>query len=141
MQWNPILANVVRGVTRLHATLYRVVGGKGLLGKNTLIVTTRGRKTGREVPTPLLYIAEGERLYIVASFGGSDTPPHWYRNLLVHPDVKVELGGATRGYRARSLNPEEAAPLWPKLKAMYPPYDSYQKKTTRVIPIVELSPL
>jgi len=102
---------------------------------------TRGRKTGRETAAPLLYVADGERLYVVASFGGSDTPPCWYRNLVVNPEVKAEVGGTTRSYRARTLGADEAKPVWPKLLAIWPAYESYQKRTTRVIPIVELAPV
>jgi len=140
MKMHPLLEGVVRGFSRLHTQLFRALGmtGPGAF-KQTLILTTRGRKTGREIPTPLLYVEENGNLYIVASFGGNDKPPGWYRNLLVNPDVKVELGKETRSYRARSLPTEEAGKVWPKLLALYPPYSSYQKKTTRVIPVVELT--
>ncbi len=113
----------------------------GLLNRNTLVLITRGRKTGRETPAPLLYIEDDQRLYVVASFGGSDTPPGWYRNLVANPEVKAEVSGATRRYRARTLTEDEARPVWPKLLAIWPAYESYQKRTTRVIPIVELAPL
>jgi len=144
MKMHPMLQGVVRGFSRFHTTLFRKFGpmGPGVFGKHTLILTTRGRKSGREIPTPLLYIAENGKLYIVASFGGNDTPPGWYRNLQANPEVRVELnGGDSRRYRARSLGSEEAGPIWPKLLAIYPAYASYQKKTTRVIPIVELAPV
>jgi len=141
MNWNPIVATVLRRVTRFHTTLYRLVGGKGMLAKDTLILTTRGRKTGREVGIPLYYVEDGGRLYIVGSFGGSDTPPHWYLNLVKTPEVGVEVGGRSGRYRARTLAPEEAKPVWPKLLGMYPTYASYQEKTSRVIPVVELVPM
>jgi proline iminopeptidase len=106
-----------------------------------LILTTHGRKTGREVSTPLLYVEENEKLYLVASFGGNDAHPGWYRNLVANPEVKVERYHGARRYRARSLSPEEASKVWPKLLALYPTYADYQKKTTRVIPVVELTPV
>ena len=140
MEHNPWLATLVRAMSQAHAGLYRLLGGSGFFNRNTLVLITRGRKTGRETPAPLLYVADGDRLYIVASFGGSDTPPGWYRNLVVNPDVKAEVGGTTRPYRARTLGADEAKPIWPKLLAIWPAYESYQKKTTRVIPIVELAP-
>ena len=141
MEWNPRLATLVRGASRAHATLYRVFRGIGFLNRNTLVLTTRGRKTGRESAVPLLYVEDGGRLYIVASFGGSDTPPGWYRNLLVHPEVRAEVGATRRTYRARTLGADEAKPIWPKLLAIWPQYAEYQKRTTREIPIVELTPL
>jgi len=141
MEWNPWLATLVRGMSRTHARLYRVLRGIGSLNRNTLVLTTRGRKTGREVAVPLLYVEEGGRLYIVASFGGSDTAPGWYRNLLAHPDVRAEIGAMRRAYRARTLGADEAKPIWPKLYAIWPQYADYQTRTTREIPIVELTPL
>jgi deazaflavin-dependent oxidoreductase (nitroreductase family) len=131
---------IVRGFSRLHTGLVRLVGGRGIVARNILVLVTRGRKTGRDVTAALLYVREGERLYIVASFGGHDVPPHWYRNLVADPAVRVEVDGTTGRYRARPLTPEEAKPIWPRLLAMYPAYASYQKKTARVIPVVELAP-
>jgi F420H(2)-dependent quinone reductase len=142
MKMHPMAQGIVRGFSRFHTAVFRRFGpiGPGVFAKNTLILTTRGRKSGREIPTPLLYVEENGKLYIVASFGGNDVPPGWYRNLQVNPEVGVELpGAASRRYRARSLSSEEAGPIWPKLLAIYPAYASYQKKTTRLIPIVELT--
>jgi deazaflavin-dependent oxidoreductase (nitroreductase family) len=131
----------IRVVSGLHTSLYRMVGGKGFLGRDTVILTTRGRKTGKTTSIPLYHVAEGDRVYVVASYGGSDVAPGWYKNLLVNPDVEVERNGVAGRYRARSLTPEEAKPVWPALLAMYPPYEAYQKRTTRVIPVVELTPV
>jgi deazaflavin-dependent oxidoreductase (nitroreductase family) len=141
MQMPGMLKQVIRGFSRFHSTMFRTFGGAGVIGKNTLLLTTRGRKTGRETTTPLLYVEQSGRLYIVASFGGNDQAPGWYRNLTAHPEVGVEMPGGGNGrYRARSLSAEEALPIWPKLLAMYPAYAGYQKRTTRVIPVVELTP-
>ncbi len=142
MGMSPLAKAMIRGVGRLHTIFIRQLGatGPGAL-RNTLILTTRGRKTGREVATPLLYVEEDDKLFIVASFGGSDTPPGWYLNLSANPEVKVERKNDSRSYRARSLSSEEAGKVWPKLLALYPTYASYQKKTTRVIPVVELTPV
>jgi deazaflavin-dependent oxidoreductase (nitroreductase family) len=138
---HPMLAGTVRQMSRLHAQLFRLLGGRGFLNNNTLILTTRGRKTGREVAIPLLYVADGNRLYVVASFGGNDRPPHWYSNLVANPEVQVEIAGKNGRYRARTVNEAEKAAVWPRLLAMYPAYSSYQQRTTRVIPVVELSPV
>src|SRR5712671_976820 len=135
MEWNPMLANLVRGGSRLHAGLYRLLGGAGFLNRNTLVLTTRGRKTGRESSVPLYYVEDGGKFYVVGSFGGSDTPPGWYRNLVANPDVTVEVSGSTRTCRARTLGEGEATAIWPKLLAIWSAYESYQKRTTRVIPV------
>jgi len=140
MVHSPIFKRIVHAVSVTHTALIRLVGGKGILARNCLLLTTRGRKSGRDVTTPLIYIAEGEKLYVVGSFGGSDTAPNWYLNLKKTPEVRVEVQGTTGTYRARTVEPDEKARLWPKLLAVYAPYESYQKNTTRVIPVVELAP-
>jgi deazaflavin-dependent oxidoreductase (nitroreductase family) len=142
MKMHPLAEGFIRSFSNFHTLLFRCTGltGPGAL-RQTLILTTRGRKTGREVSTPLLYVEENEKLYIVASFGGNDTHPGWYRNLVATPEVKVERHHGSQRCRARSLSPEEASKVWPKLLALYPTYADYQKKTTRVIPIVELTPI
>jgi F420H(2)-dependent quinone reductase len=140
MKMHPLLQATIRSFSRLHTSWFRTFGpsGPGAF-RQTLILTTRGRKTGHETSTPLLYVEEGGKLYLVASFGGNDTPPGWYRNLTANPEVKVETGHGTRPYRARSLPADEAGKVWPKLLELYPTYASYQKRTTRVIPVVELT--
>lgn len=139
MQWNPVMAWVVRSFGSLHTAAFRLLGGRTMIGRNILVLTTRGRKTGRATSVPLLYVEDGGRLYIVASFGGSDTPPGWYKNLLAQPEVEVERDSGRGRYRARSLGAAESGPIWPKLLAIWPAYADYQKRTTRVIPVVELA--
>lgn len=140
MKMHPLAEGFVRSVSSFHTFLFRSIGltGPGAF-RQTLILTTRGRKTGRESSVPLLYVEENGKLYIVASFGGNDVPPGWYKNLVANPEVGVELHNKVQRYRARSLNPEEKEQIWPKLLALYPTYADYQKKTTRVIPVVELT--
>ena len=142
MKMHPLLKATIRGFSRIHTNLFRTFGpsGPGAF-RNTLILTTRGRNTGRETSTPLLYVEEGEKLYLVASFGGNDSPPGWYLNLTANAEVKAETGHGTRAYRARTLSADEAGKVWPKLLELYPAYASYQKRTTRVIPVVELAPV
>jgi deazaflavin-dependent oxidoreductase (nitroreductase family) len=109
------------------------------MGERTLLLTTTGRKTGKQNTKPLFYVEDGGRLYIVASYGGNDAPPAWYVNLTANPEVTVEVGASKRSYLARSMPPAEAEKIWPKLLKMYPAYADYQKLTTRNIPVVELS--
>jgi proline iminopeptidase len=137
---NPVSKRLIRFVSQMHVCFYRLWGGMTPLNRNTLILTTRGRKTGREISKPLLYVEDGGRLYLVASYGGSDSAPAWYLNLAANPEVKVRIGRSEKTCRARILTSDEAKPLWPKLLAIYPAYADYQKKTLRLIPIVELTP-
>jgi deazaflavin-dependent oxidoreductase (nitroreductase family) len=138
--WNPRL---IRASSRLHKFLLRTLGlGRfEFVGQDTLILTTRGRKTGRETATPLFYAEASDRLYLAASFVGSGTAPNWYRNLVTRPDVTVETRRGRGRYRARTLDAAEAAQIWPKLDAVYPMYAAYRRRATRAIPVVELSPI
>jgi len=140
MKINPIQVGLIRFLSQFHVAAYRLSGGWGPLNRNTLILTTRGRKSGREISKPLLYFEDKGRIYLVASYGGSDSPPAWYLNLVKNPKVKAEVGRSVRNCRARTLSAQEAKPIWPGLLAIYPAYAGYQKKTTRQIPIVELAP-
>lgn len=141
MRVDPFTHQMIRFVSAMHVAMYPVFGGMGMLNRNTLILTTRGRKSGRTIDKPLLYYQEGGKAYLVASYGGSDTPPAWYLNLTAHPEVEAQIGSARRKYRARTLSGEEKRAVWPKLLAIYPSYADYQKKTTREIPLVELAPI
>jgi len=138
--WNP---RVIRAGSRLHKFLFHTLGlGRfRLIGQDSLILTTRGRRTGHETSTPLFYAAEGGRLYVAGSFAGSGQPPNWYRNLLAHPEVGVETRRSRRRHRARIVDEVEAATLWTKLDAIYPTFAKYRKRTSRVIHIVELTPI
>jgi len=140
MKIDPVTEYFVRFFSASHVFFYRLCGGMSPLNRNTLILTTRGRKTGRRIAKPLLYVEHGGRLYLVASYGGSDSPPGWYRNLVANPEVSVEIGWSRKACRARTLSTEEALSVWPKLLAIFPVYADYQRKTERLIPIVELSP-
>jgi len=140
MKIDPITGQLIKFVSGTHVAFYRMFGGASPLNRNTLILTTRGRKSGREIAKPLLYVENDGHLYLVASYGGSDSPPSWYLNLVANPEVKVEMGRAQKTCRARTLSHDEALPIWPKLLAMYPRYSDYQKETSRIIPVVELTP-
>ena len=131
-------------MSRLNTWAFRASGGRlggtFLYGAPVMLVTTIGRKTGERRTTPLLYLREGDALVTVASKGGSARHPGWYRNLLADPEVEVQIGGERRTMRARTASDEEKRRLWPRLTAMYPPYDGYQARTDRDIPVVVLEP-
>ena len=134
--WN---ATVIRAGSRFHTMLLRRFGRTKLVGGDALILTTRGRKTGRPTSTPLFYAKDGEKVLIAASFAGSGTPPGWYLNLVAHPDVEASIDGRTAPYVARTLSPRQAEAAWPKLLRVYPTFERYRKRARRVIPIVELT--
>ena len=129
----------------LNAWLYRLSGGR-LLGRfpgGALIclLTTQGRKSGQPRTAPLLYLADGDDLVVVASQGGAPQHPGWYLNLTARPTAQVQIGSRVFAVTARTVGAEEKARLWPRLVAIYPPYEAYQQRTTRSIPLVRLSPV
>jgi deazaflavin-dependent oxidoreductase (nitroreductase family) len=141
MTRDPFTAQMIKAVSWMHLATYRMGGWMLPFNRNILILTAKGRKTGRESSKPLLFYDKGGKLHLVGSYGGSDKAPDWYLNLVANPEVKVEVGAKSGRYRARTLSAQEAKEVWPGLLAIYPNYAEYQKKTTRQIPIVELSSL
>ena len=90
---------------------------------------------------PLIYLADGPRIVLVASLGGMPKHPVWYLNLEQNPDASFETReNGNRSYRARRANTEEKAALWPRLCAVYPDYADYQARTERDIPVMVLEP-
>jgi proline iminopeptidase len=110
-------------------------------GVPTLILTTSGRKTGEQHSTPLIFGRDGDNVVIVASKGGAPAHPGWYRNLVKHPEVGVQIQGDRFRARARTADGEERERLWPVMTAIWPAYDEYQAKTERTIPVVVLERL
>ena len=105
-------------------------------GLPTLLLTTTGRRTGQQHTTPLIYGEDGGRYVVVGSRGGAPEHPQWYRNLLADPRVQVQVKADRFPARARPATAEEKPALWRKMAQIYPPYDEYQARTTREIPVV-----
>jgi deazaflavin-dependent oxidoreductase (nitroreductase family) len=106
-----------------------------------LLLDHRGRKSGKQFTTPLLFLADGARLVLVASQGGRADNPQWYANLVAHPETTVQLRGeGVRRVRARTASSQERALLWPRLVELYADFENYQSWTTREIPVVILDP-
>ena len=141
LTWRGWNGTVIRAGSRFHTVLLRRFGRTKLVGGDALILTTRGRKTGRPTSTPLFYAKNDGKILIAASFAGSGTPPGWYLNLVAHPEVDAAIDGRTARYVARTLSPQQAEAAWPKLTAVYPTFERYRKRSKRVIPVVELAPV
>ena len=106
-------------------------------GVPTLLLTTRGRKSGKLRRTALIYGKDGEERYLlVASKGGAPEHPSWYLNLTEHPEVEVQVGADKFAARARTAAAQEKPRLWQVMASIWPDYDGYQKKTGRDIPVV-----
>ena len=129
----------------VHRGLLAVTGGRfprTLLGMASVELRTVGRKSGMTRTVMLASpIHDDTRVVLVASKGGDDRDPQWYRNLSAHPEVELVIDGSTRKMHARTASPEEKAALWPDIVAAYKNYDSYQKRADRSIPVVICEPL
>jgi deazaflavin-dependent oxidoreductase (nitroreductase family) len=134
---------ILRAVIALHRELYSLSGGR-ILGRladmPVLLLSTTGRRTGRRRTTPLTFFRDGDDLVVVASNGGSDRPPGWYVNLVAEPHAAVRIGRAETPVTARTASPAERERLWPVIASVHPGYATYQRRTTRLIPVVLLTP-
>jgi proline iminopeptidase len=107
-------------------------------GSTVLLLTTTGRRTGKETTTPLIYNLDGDTPVIVASKGGAPDDPGWFKNLVEQPEVGVQIEGDRFRARAREAEGEERERLWELMVQVWPHYDDYATKTDRVIPVVVL---
>lgn len=128
-----------------HTFLYRRTGGRlghsipGVRGK-MLLLDHVGARSGVKRTSPLLYVADGDDLVIVASKGGFPKHPAWFHNLKANPETTVQVGGERRAVRARVARPEERERLWGRAVEAWPGYEGYRRRTEREIPLVVLEP-
>ncbi|MDG4862791.1 nitroreductase family deazaflavin-dependent oxidoreductase [Streptomyces sp. T-3] len=137
-------------MTRAHVAVYRAtdgrVGGRYRIGSAfrksvpTCLLTTMGRSSGRLRTVPLVYLPDGDRVIVAASYAGTPVHPQWYRNLVAEPRVLVRTGPWLRSMRARTADKAEREELWPRLVELYAEYEEYQSWTEREIPVVVCEP-
>ena len=127
-----------------HRVVLRLSGGRVLntaFGMPVVELHTTGRKSGARRSTMLTTPIRGDdRVVLIASKGGDDRDPDWYRNLVANPDVEITMDGTTRKMRARTASPEEKANLWPQITESHKGYAGYQQQTSRDIPVVICEP-
>lgn len=135
----------VKRWSRIHKILFEATRGylgNRLVHNDMCLLTTRGRRSGRAHTVPLLYLRDGDRLVVIASYGGRDHYPDWYLNLASDPDVTVrEPRSSRRPARARTATSEEREKWWPHIVDAYDGYAIYQSRTDREIPVVILEPV
>jgi deazaflavin-dependent oxidoreductase (nitroreductase family) len=120
---------------------FRETGGRagGMFeGKPLVLVHHVGAKSGVERIAPLVPYRDGSRIFVFASKGGADTNPDWYHNLVAHPETVAELGSETFDVTARVLTGDERDDIYSKQTMVEPQFGEYQRKTTRLIPVIEL---
>ena len=136
-----LAAALQNAVTRVHSVLYRssngVIGGR-IANSPVLLLTTTGRRSGKQRTVPLLYLMDGRNVVLVASNGGAVSHPTWWLNLQTASEAWIQIKGIRRRVKAELASAAEKQRLWPRLTAMYPGYKRYQEITDRDIPVVIL---
>jgi deazaflavin-dependent oxidoreductase (nitroreductase family) len=108
-------------------------------GASMILVHHTGAKSGTERVAPLVYLGEGDRIFIFASKGGADENPAWFHNLVAHPKTSVEIGAETFGVTASVVDQPERDEIYARQVVLMPNFGDYERKTKRVIPVVELT--
>jgi F420H(2)-dependent quinone reductase len=138
------IALLLKYFARVHIWVYRRTNGRigaKLLRFPVALLTTTGRKSDEPRTTATLYLCDGDRVILPASFGGREEHPSWYLNLKEDPEVRVQIVGRRLDLVARDATDAERERYWARLTRMYPPYRKYRDVTNRVIPLVVCEPL
>jgi F420H(2)-dependent quinone reductase len=132
------------GWVRKQVDAYESSGGtEGVMlqGAPVVVITMRGRRSGKVRKAPVMRVEHDGTYAAVASKGGAPAHPGWYRNLLAEPRVTLQDGPEVREMRAREVTGDEKVAWWARAVAVWPAYDDYQARTDRQIPVVLLEPV
>lgn len=132
----------LKGFNKQIVEEFRANGGKvggPFEGADLLLLTTTGAKSGQPRVNPLAYQRIDGKLVIAGSFRGADVNPAWVHNLHANPSAHIEIGTDSYDVLARELPRDERDEVWAKFAAAAPGFAEYQEKTSRVIPLFELS--
>lgn len=145
MRVPPVLVDLgFKVLGTFHRAVVDATGGRlggRAFGNPVVQLHTVGRVSGRPRTTMLLApVVDGDRVVVVASKGGDERDPDWFKNLQAHPDAELTIGGRRRPVHARVATGDERADLWARAAAAYRGYDAYRKRTSRQIPLVVLEP-
>lgn len=142
-EYRPSPSDWVREQVELYE---RTNGAEGYTLRDTgmpvIIVTNTGNKTGAIRKTPLMRVKDGDNYVLVASKGGAPQDPVWVHNLRADPDVEIRDRAEVQSMRVREVTDEaERARLWSVAVEAFPPYEEYQGRTDRRIPIFVAEPV
>lgn len=138
-----MMKRVFKVANGLHVALYRMSGGKfanKIANLPILLMTTFGRKSGKPYTNPVVYLKDGQDYLVTATSGGVDWHPGWYLNLKTRPEAKIEVGDTTFNVRATFAESEERTRLYEKFKTASSNFVKYEKRTSRVLPVIRLTP-
>lgn len=143
-RWSQAIgATGLRWIGRLNVPVYRLSGGR-IFGRvnraPVLLLTTTGRRSGRQRTAPVVYLEGEGRLVVIGSNAGHSRTPAWSLNLQANPDAEVEIGRERRAVRARVAEGEERVELWRKHNEQYSGFDEYAARTDRDIALFVLEP-
>ncbi len=141
--YSPLVARLARLATAAHVAIYRLTGG--VIGGRAqhmpvLLLTTTGRKSGKRRTTPLVYLADGSTVVVVASNGGQAKLPNWWLNLRDNQQAQIQIGRNQFPARVQQASPEERQQLWPRVVAYHAGHEVYQERTPYPLPLVILTP-
>lgn len=135
---------LIRLGTGAHVGLYRATDGRvgaSMNGARVLLLTTRGRTSGKARTTPLMRVEHDGVVHVIASAAGADTDPTWFANLVAEPKVGVQDGDQRFLARAAVLEGSERDQVYAAAMDAMDDFAEYQRRTDRVIPVVRLEPL
>jgi F420H(2)-dependent quinone reductase len=138
-----LLRRVMKLVGAAHIRLYRATGGRigrRFRGGDVLLLTVTGRKSGRRLTSPLLYVRDGDAYVVAASFAGVDREPAWWLNLQSAGEATVQVNRDVLQVRAEKASGDERAQLWRRLNQSFAGFDGYQRGVSREIAVVRLRP-
>ena len=129
--------------SKLNSIVYRMTGGRvmgRLQGRPVMLVTMTGAKSGKSRTIPLMYVPYKDGVIVVGSQGGAPSSPVWTMNLIANPEIVVQYRNKKMKLRARRVDDEEKAAVWPHCLDHYHEFDDYQKRTDRNIPVFVCEP-
>jgi deazaflavin-dependent oxidoreductase (nitroreductase family) len=138
------LLKVLNLANSLHVGIYRLSRGKfvnRIANLPVLLITTIGRKSGKPHTNPVVFLIDGNDYLVSASAGGMDWHPGWYLNLKHFPEAKIEIGTEPCQIRAEIVAGAERDRLYEKFKTASSNFSKYEKGTSRVIPVIRLTPV
>ncbi|MCU0483704.1 MAG: nitroreductase family deazaflavin-dependent oxidoreductase [Chloroflexi bacterium] len=141
--WLFIHRGLDRWLSPLGVWVYRRTRGAitGPWKVDALLLTTRGRRSGKERTVVLQFFPDDEAMIVAAANDGGQSHPGWYFNLASDPAARVQVLGRSISVRAEALPPGEAAAWWQRIVRRSPDYERYARATSRSIPIVRLVPV